>query len=253
MVLPSVLDELAAATARGQRAVLVTVLAVEGAAPSRPGAKLVVADGGALAGTLGCSEFDTAGLELAGEVVDQGVATVRRRVVFGHGEERALDLFAELYDPEPAVVVLGGTPVGRAVAELARFVGRRVVLLGDGTDADAVATLRSSRLGQRDAVVLSDHDAGYVDEALRFALAAPVGFVGMVGSRRHAPEAVRRLRKSGVPTDQLARLRSPLGLDIGSRSPEEIALSIIAEVIAADRGRAGGRMGVDWATAEPTA
>src|SRR6266498_592675 len=162
MAQPSVLDELAAARARGQRTVLVTVLAVEGAAPSRPGAKLVVADSGALAGTLGCSEFDAAGLELAGEVMERGMATVRRRVVFGHGEERALELFAELYDPEPAVVVLGATPVGRAVAELGRFVGRRVVLLGDDPEVDPVSTLRSSSLSSRDAIVLSDHDADYV-------------------------------------------------------------------------------------------
>jgi len=249
MALPSVLDELAAATARGQRAVLVTVLAVEGEAHSRPGAKLVVADGDKLAGTLGCSEFDAAGLELAGEVVERGVPTVRRRVVFGHGEERALELFAEAYDPQPAVVVLGATPVGRAVAELARFLSRRVTLLDDNDDADPVATLKSSPLGPRDAVVLSDHDAAYVDEVLRFALAGPIGFVGMIGSRRHAPEAVRRLRESGVPVSQLARLRSPLGLDIGSRSPEEIALSIIAEVVAAERGRTGGRMGIDWTSA----
>jgi xanthine dehydrogenase accessory factor len=244
---PSVLDELAAATARGQRAVLVTVLAVEGEAPSRPGAKLVVAEGDRLAGTLGCAEFDTAGLKLAGEVIDQGMATVRRRMVFGHGEERALDLFAEVYEPQPAVVVLGATPIGRAVAELARFVGRRVTLLNDTeSDVDPLGPLRSLGLGPRDAVVLSDHDASYVDDVLRFALAGPVGFVGMIGSRRHAPEAVRRLRESGVPVSHLARLRSPLGLDIGSRSPEEIALSIVAEVVAAERGRAGGRMGIDW-------
>jgi xanthine dehydrogenase accessory factor len=248
---PSVLDELAAATARGQRAVLVTVLAVEGGAPSRPGAKLVAADGAALAGTLGCSEFDTAGLELAGEAIEQGRTTIRRRVVFGHGEERALDLFAELYEPAPAIIVLGATPIGRAVAELARFVGRRVRLLDEAAgDTDPVASLNSQALGPADAVVLSDHDAAYVDEVLRFALAAPVGFVGMIGSRRHAPEAVRRLRESGVPVNHLARLRSPLGLDIGSRSPEEIAVSIVAEVVAAERGREGGRMGIDWTASD---
>jgi xanthine dehydrogenase accessory factor len=251
MAIPSVLDELAAATARGQRAVLVTVLAVEGEVPSRPGAKLVAAGGAALAGTLGCSEFDTAGLELAGDVVAQGMPTIRRRVVFGHGEERALDLFAELYDPAPAIIVLGATPIGRAVAELARFVGRRVRLLDEeAADADPVASLTSQAWGPADAVVLSDHDAAYVDDVLRFALAAPVGFVGMIGSRRHAPEAVRRLRESGVPPSHLARLRSPLGLDIGSRSPEEIAVSIVAEVVAAERGREGGRMGIDWTAAD---
>lgn len=257
-----VFEALADAESRGRPAVLVTVVAVEGEAPARPGAKLVVVDGSVTAGTLGCSEFDTAGVELAvplaasavdgpamsggamsGGATSGGAATLRRRVVFGHGEERALELFAERYDPRPGVVVVGGTPVGRAVASLAEVVGRRVRLL-DGDDPGAA--LRALPPGPRDAILLSDHDAPYVDEVLRYALASDAFFVGMLGSRRHVPEVVRRVREVGTHAGRLARLRSPCGLDIGSRTPEEIALSIVAEVIAAERGREGGRMGLDW-------
>ncbi|MBA3372557.1 MAG: XdhC family protein, partial [Euzebyaceae bacterium] len=84
------------------------------------------------------------------------------------------------------------------------------------------------------------------DEVLRVALASDAFFVGMLGSRRHAPEAVRRLRDGGVPEAHIARLHSPCGLDIGSRSAEEIALSIVAEMVAVERGRAGGSLGADW-------
>ena len=100
--------------------------------------------------------------------------------------------------------------------------------------------------GIADAVLLADHDAGYVDEVLRVALASDAAFVGMLGSRRHAPGAVRRLRAAGTPEGHIARLRAPVGLDIGGRSPEEIALSILAEVVAVEHGRDGGRMGLDW-------
>jgi xanthine dehydrogenase accessory factor len=258
----SVFDALAAARARGQRAVLVTVLEVGPGASSTAGAKLVVGEGAggptALAGSLGCSEFDTAGVALAGEVL-QGGGPVRRRVAFGgHGsQERAIEVFAEVHEPEPAVIVLGATPVGRAVAAQARLVGRRVTLVDPGgttevpvgveVKADAPGRwLLAAPPGPLDAVVLSDHDAAYVDEALRIALASPARFVGMLGSRRHAPAAVRRLREAGVPEAHLARLRAPVGLDIGGRSPEEIALSIVAEVVAVEHGREGGRMGVDW-------
>ena len=237
-----VFTALTEATDRGRRAVLVTVVAVAGEAPSRPGAKLVVSDGTVLAGTLGCSEFDTAGVELAASLAAGDAPALRRRVVFGHGEERALELFAERYDPLPGITVVAATPVGRAVTALAELVGRRVALL----DEDVPQALAERPPGPRDAVVVTDHDAPYVDEVLRIALAGEAFFVGMLGSRRHAPEVVGRLRAAGVPAEQLARLRSPCGLDIGSRTPAEIALSIVAEIVAAERGRDGGRLGVDW-------
>ncbi|MQA83167.1 MAG: hypothetical protein GEV03_00695 [Streptosporangiales bacterium] len=247
-----VFEALVEAAETGRPAVLVTVIGMESPAgghiPSRPGAKLAVVDGTVAAGTLGCAEFDTAGVELAASLPEGETGTLRRRAVFRHGEEQVLELFAERYDPQPAVVVAGSNPVGRAVADLAERIGRRVRhLADDAADADPLAALRAQPPGPRDAVVLSDHDAPYVDEALPMLLAGEAYFVGMLGSRRHAGEVVDGLRKSGVPAEQLARLHSPCGLDIGSRGPEEIALSIVAEIVATERGRAGGRMGLNWA------
>jgi xanthine dehydrogenase accessory factor len=252
-----VFDALARSRARGKRVVLVTVLEVGGDAPSHPGAKLVVGDDGVIAGTLGCSEFDSAGVELAGDALHtQG--PVRRRLEFGtHGHERTLELFAEVHVPEPAVIVMGANPVGRAVAEFSHLVGRRVVLVSPGGDTavrgrvevkadDPPRYLLAAPPGPQDAVVLSDHDAPYVEEALRIALASDAFFVGMLGSRRHAPEVVRQLRQRGTPAEHVTRLHSPCGLDIGSRTPEEIGLSIVAEIVATERGRPGGSMQMQW-------
>lgn len=239
-----VFEALREADAAGRRAVLVTVVAVEGEPPSRPGAKVAVVDGRIVAGTLGCAEFDTAGVELVASLPAGGEGTLRQRAVFRHGEEQVLELFAERYDPSPGVIVAGSNPVGRSVADLAGRVGRRVRHLLD--DADPLGTLSEHPPGPRDAVVLSDHDAPYVDEALPLALASQAYFVGILGSRRHATQVVDRLREAGVPPDRLSRLHTPCGLDIGSSSPEEIALSIVAEIVAAERGRAGGSMGLDW-------
>lgn len=234
-----ILQAVTVAREGGRRSVLVTVIAVEGEPPSYTGAKLAVADGQVLAGTLGCSEFDTAGIALAEELAGSGgSATLRRRMVFGHGQEQALDLFAELHEPAPAVIVFGDNPIGRGIAELAGFLGRRVRLLHDA----AGAAFEQAPAGPADAVVLSDHDAPYVDIVLRQALAGPAYFVGMLGSRRHAPMVMQRLREDGVPADQVDRLHSPCGLDIGSRGPAEIALSVVAEIVAVERGRSGGAM-----------
>jgi xanthine dehydrogenase accessory factor len=258
-----VYDALARARGRARTVVLVTVLAVEGDAPSHAGAKLVVGEAedgsgaSTLAGTLGCSEFDTAGMELAREALE-GDLPLRRLVDFpGHGRDRAIELFAEVHRPEAAILVLGANPVGRAVADLTTWLGRRSVLVAPGGDTgvrsgvevkadDPGRYLLAAPPGPRDAIVVGDHDAPWVDEVLRIALASEAGYVAMLGSRRHAPEAVRRLRDGGVPESHINRLRSPAGLDIGSRTPEEIALSIVAEVLAVERDREGGMMTIDW-------
>ena len=254
-----VYDALARARARGERVVLVTVLQVEGEAPSFPGAKLVVGEQGIVAGTLGFSEYDTAGTALAAEAL-QADAPVRRTVTDDAGPQpRSIELFGEVHEPEPAVLVLGSNPVGRALVDLAKMVGRRAVLVARGGDTAVAAGvevkadeperyLLAAPPGSHDAVVVSDHDAPWVDAALRVALASDAFFVGMLGSKRHAPGAVRRLRDAGVPEAHLARLRSPCGLDIGSRTAEEIALSIVAEILAVERGRSGGSLGVAWAS-----
>ena len=253
-----VYDALARARGRGQRVALVTVLAVEGETPSHPGAKLVVGAHGIIAGTLGCSEFDTAGIEIASEALTAG-EPVRQRKVFvsEHGQDRVLELFAEVHDPEPAMLVMGSNPVARALVEISLTIGRRAVVVAKGGDVgvpagaevkadDPARYLLAAPPGPDDAVIITDHDAPWVDEVLRIALASEAFYIGMLGSRRHAPSAVRRLRDSGVPEAHLARLHAPVGLDIGSRSPAEIALSIAAEVLAVERGAHGGPMTADW-------
>lgn len=225
----SVYDALARARGRGQRVVLVTVLEVSEGAASHTGAKLVADAEGAVAGSLGCSEFDTAGVTLAGEALRDG-GPIRRRVTFGgHGpDERTIEVFAEVHDPQPMLLVFGATPVGLAVAVQACLVGRRVTLVAPGGTTDVPAGvevkaddpgryLLAAPPGPEDAVLLSDHDAPYVDEVLRVALASDARFVGMLGSRRHAPGAVRRLRDAGTPEAHIARLRAPVGLDVGGR------------------------------------
>lgn len=257
-----VYDALSRARGRGQRVALVTVLAVEGEAPSHPGAKLVVGAHGIIAGSLGCSEFDTAGIEIASEALTTE-EPVRRRKLFveEHGQDRALELFAEVHDPEPAMLVFGSNPIARALVEISLTMGRRAVLVAKGGDAgvapgvevkadDPGRYLLAAPPGSHDAVVITDHDAPWAEEVLRIALASEAFYVGMLGSRRHAPSAVRRLRDAGVPESHLSRLHAPVGLDIGSRSPGEIAVAIASEVLAIERGRGGGSMSVDWSLSD---
>ena len=96
------------------------------------------------------------------------------------------------------------------------------------------------RLGPDDEVVFTDHDAPGITDMLTALLRSPVGFVGVMGSRRHVAHYVEELRTRGFGDEDLGRIRSPLGLDLGGRRPEEIALSIAAGLVAARHDREGG-------------
>lgn len=254
-----VFDVLARARGRGEPVVLVTRLGAGGDVPGPPGGRMAVGREGALAGTLGEDRLDTAAVELAREVLASGASAQRR---LPSPEAAACEVVAEFHPPEPAVLVLGATSVGRMVADLARMVDRRAVLCAPGGDAavgsgvevradDPARYLLAAPPGGTDALVVADHEARWTEEVTRVALASPAFFVGVLADPDDAAQLVRRLRRAGVPPAHLARLRCPCGLDIGSRTAEEAGLAVVAEVVAAEHGRSGGALGVDW-TAIPT-
>jgi xanthine dehydrogenase accessory factor len=119
----------------------------------------------------------------------------------------------------------------RAYTEPKRFPG--VTLLSDWPD-DALATLAPDH---RTAVVTLTHDPKIDDPALHFALKAPVFYIGCLGSTRTHAKRVDRLTAEGFSAEEIARIHGPVGLDIGARTPQEIALSIMAEVVAAHHGK----------------
>ncbi len=162
----------------------------------------------------------------------------------------SLDIFVEPMLPRPALVVCGASPVARAVVELAARSGFSVTLAALAEDLERFADvekliegfdLPAEEAGERFIVVATQgkRDA----EALRAALKTDAGYVAFVGSRRKAAALSERLRGEGLAAEQLGRLRAPAGLDIGAITPEEIALSIIAEVVELRRRGSRGRAG----------
>ena len=140
------------------------------------------------------------------------------------------------------VVVVTDNPIGRAVVEIAEIAGRRTTLLADeDVQQSPLQWLTDHPLNESDALVLCDHDTPEMDGLLSHALAGRAGYVAMMGSRRRAEEVFSTLAES-LPPSRLARLHVPAGLDIGGKAPGEIALSVVAEIVAASHGRSGGPM-----------
>jgi xanthine/CO dehydrogenase XdhC/CoxF family maturation factor len=136
------------------------------------------------------------------------------------------------------IVVLSRNPIADAIEVIASAVGREVVVVGEDEDGRGVAGVGALDLRAGDAVVLCDHDAPDAPRVLRDALASPASYVAMMASRRRAEGLLADLREEGVPG--LETLHVPAGLDTGGKAPGEIALSVVAEIVAEGHGRSGG-------------
>jgi len=233
--MPSVEQELADRLARGEEVVVATVVKMDGEPPSQPGAKLLMTRTTAIAGTLGCSEFDTAALTDANAIATGGSPQVH---TYRH-DLGSIDVYLEPYAGAPTLLVFAATPIARELVRWAPEVGFRTVL------ADSVKKLPPV-LPSDLYVVHTNHDAEDLVEALEAVLPGNPRFIGLVGSRRHTGHHLEVLRAKGVPEAVIDRIQSPVGLDIGARTPAEIALSILAGLVAVRRGGQGG-----WKQAPP--
>jgi len=236
-----VLDALAAARRGGRPVVMGTTVRVEGDPPSQPGNRALFAgDGALLAGTIGCNGLDRrAGADGRGLLAAGTRSGLRQYTSFeGEPGEGVVEVFLEAFAGQARLVVGGAGPVADGLAQLGEIVGLAVDAAAPGSAAFDAAV---AGLGPSDAVVFVDHDDPALLPALTQVLGGQAGYVGVMGSRRHTPGFVAKLRQDGL---DLSRLHSPTGLDLGARVPPEIALSILAEVLAVTRGRPGGSLNI---------
>jgi xanthine/CO dehydrogenase XdhC/CoxF family maturation factor len=139
------------------------------------------------------------------------------------------------------LVVVTDNPIARAMVTIAEAAERRTTLLRDeDVDVTPLEWLAAHPLTEQDAFVLCDHDTPDMETLLRAALGSGAGYVAMTGSRRRAESVFASLQD--LSGDVLDRLHVPAGLDTGGKSPGEIALSIVAEVVAVSNGRRGGSL-----------
>ena len=206
-------------------------------------------------GTLGNDELDRVAARDALGELQVGRTGIRHYGPDGQQREDAVSVFIESYAPPPRMLIFGAVDFTAALANVAKFLGYRVTVCDARPmfatkkrfpRADVVAVDWPNRLldevgeqlGERDAVAVLTHDAKFDIPAITSALKTDVGYIGVMGSRRTHDDRTKRLIDSGLTNEELARLRSPIGIDLGGRTPEETAISIVAEIIALRTGRA---------------
>ncbi len=234
-----ILLELACSLAKAAEPfVVATVVWCERPTSAKPGARAIIQADGTITGWIGGSCAQPVVIREAQRIMREGDdAFLLRLGTSDTAPERAdlrvfpmscasggvLDIFMEPHIPLPQLALIGDSPVISALKSLAEVVGFRVTQL-------TVPDLSQLTIDEHTSIVVATH--GYYDEdVLEQALRSPAMFVGMVGSHKRAATCRDYLRASGLTEQQVARLRAPVGLDIGAVTPEEIAASILAELV----------------------
>ncbi|HSZ43278.1 MAG TPA: XdhC/CoxI family protein [Trebonia sp.] len=239
------LGEIAAAVDNGEPVAVATVIS----GPGQVGARRVIWGDTVRgsSGSLGAGDrLDSAVDDDVRGMLAQGLTGVRR---YGeHGERRGdeLAVFVNSFAPAPKMFVFGAIDFAAAVAKVGKFLGYHVTVCDARPifatrnrfpDADEVIVdwphrfLAKAEVDARTVIAVLTHDPKFDVPVLEVALRTPAGYIGAMGSRRTHEDRLERLRAVGMTEAELARLRSPIGLDLGARTPEETAVSIAAELI----------------------
>jgi xanthine dehydrogenase accessory factor len=254
-------EEISRVLDEGATAVLATLIEAGHSDETLPvGAKLLVAESGDRVSSVGDPELDEAVARHAAVFLSSREETKAIKVEdFATGLERfhgALVLF-ERVEAEPRLIICGAGHVGASLARLAALVGYRATLVDDRRDfvrpesfpesgvelvladdwQDAVRSAIGPGRGVSVAIVTRGHKQD--EECLRAVVSASPDYVGMIGSKRRTNIVLEKLREEGVAEDKLRNVRAPIGLNIAAVSPEEVALAILAEIVAERRGGSG--------------
>lgn len=220
------------------------------------GAKLLVTPDRTL-GTLGNEGLDRAAATDAEGMLELGETGIRLYGSSGEHRPDEVEVFIESFTSPPAMYVFGAIDFAAAVARLGKFLGYRVTVCDPREpfatharfpDADEVVVqwphefLAEAQVDPRTAICALTHDPKFDVPLLKEALATPAAYIGAMGSRRTHAQRSKELVEEGVTEEQLARISGPIGLDIGARTPAEVAVAIGAEIIALRTGSSAQRL-----------
>jgi len=256
--------ELQEARATGQPFVVVTVVQTQGSVPRHPGAKMVVFPDGSIRGTVGGGKFESLVMAEAQERLKDGQNLLKKYPLregetdsFGAICGGEVTIWFEPHKKAPELLLVGAGHCAQAITRLASECGFHVTVVDDrkewtescpGVHRRVVeqtpqAVIRGQKWSGEDAIVLVSRNFMIDRDALEEAVqVAEVGYIGMIGSRKKVLQVYDELKAKGVRPEALARVYAPIGMDIGSDSPAEIAVSVLAEILQVLRKTKGGHL-----------
>ena len=252
-----VFEELVRLRNLGQKCALATIVEVRGSIPSYESAKLLVREDGSMTGTIGGGCVEAEVWNAAREVIE---TEKPKRLTFNLGQDAAydnglicggqLEVFVEAVLPVPRAFIFGAGHISKSLSKIATLAGFATVVVDDREsfanrerfpEAGEVHSGEYEEIFPRLAINETSYliivTRGHRDDMriLRLAAGTPARYIAMIGSRRKVLNVFRELEKEGIPREVLEKIHAPMGLDIGAISPEEIAVSVTAEMIAVRR------------------
>jgi xanthine dehydrogenase accessory factor len=252
----------------GSAAVLATLIELPSDEKLKVGSRLLALESGECAGTLGSTQLNEVVARQALQFLsarDEAKSIKLDELAPELPELKGAQILLERIEAEPRLVIAGAGHVGAALARLAALVGYRVTLIDDRVEfvtRDLFALPREQGIelvlaeswieaireaigsGRRVSVAIVTRGHKQDEDCLRAVVHSQPAYVGMIGSRRRTNIVLDKLREEGAEESQLKRVRAPIGLDIGAVSPEEVALAILAEIVAERRGGSGTSLSI---------
>ncbi len=261
----AVFESLVRLARSGGSVALCTIIRERGSVPRHVGSKMLVYADGRIEGTVGGGEMESRVIREALAALSSGSPRLARYELVdpASGDPGVcggeVEMFIEPIKPHPTLLVIGGGHVGKALVQMGKWLGFRVALSDDRPEfctpeavpgADVYLPLPTSELPSqftftRETYIVLPTRGVPVDlQSLPYLLDQPHAYLGVIGSRRRWATAVKQLEALGIPREKLDRIHAPMGLELNAETPEEIAVSILAEIIMLRRGGSGEPMAI---------
>ena len=245
-------QELVRLLSKGEPAVLATVISSEGSAPRKAGAKMLIRKDGTSIGTVGGGGVEHQVLKRAAQIISSGEPETLHLDLTGREDHAAMicggrmEIFLEPILPAETLYLFGAGHISQSVAKVGRMLGLRIVIIDPRAefnnadhfpDADSLVveeyahTFSKLNIDKDSYIVICTPGHISDESCLELALKTQGKYIGMIGSKRKVKEVKEHLIKKGVPEDKLDSVHSPIGLEIGAETPQEIAVSILAEIV----------------------
>lgn len=236
----------------GKNFAIATIIRVEGSTPRHETAKMIIFEDGTFKGTIGGGILEKKVIEESVLLIKKGESKVLKYNLDLKKEKSLpaicggeVEVFVEIYKKRPKLVLVGGGHVNQAVYNFARFLEFDIAVIDDREEwanesrfgnaqiiVDSIPkALEEYPTDESSFIVIATRGHAFDKEALRVAIRKKARYVGMIGSRNKVKETFEALRQEGFSEEELNRVYSPIGLDIGAETPEEIAVSILAEIL----------------------